>query len=102
MDLRILKSFLIPLNFKLNIIIRFLVKTIISSVLRLNTCQDELKILPQIGSKTLISQYSEEIDFSIELNEKSTFVLSYGLEKILGNVSTDIGDNPEATSTNTF
>ena len=74
----------------------------IFSLTRLNTCQDELKILPQIGSKTLISQFSEEIDFSIELNEKSTFVLSYGLEKILGNSSTDIGDSPEATSTNTF
>ncbi len=74
----------------------------IFSLTRLNTCQDELKILPQIGSKTLISQYSEEIDFSIELNEKSTFVLSYGLEKILGNSSTDTGDSPEATSTNTF
>ena len=74
----------------------------IFSLTRLNTCQDELKILPQIGSKTLISQYSEEIDFGVELNEKSTFVLSYGLEKILGNSSTDVGDNPEATSTNTF
>ena len=28
--------------------------------------------------------------------------VNYGLEKILGNGSTDIGDNPEATSTNTF
>ena len=74
----------------------------IFTLTRLNTCQNELKILPQIGSQTLISQFSEEIDFSIELNEKSTFVLSYGLEKILGNASTDIGDNPEATSTNTF
>ena len=74
----------------------------IFSLTRLNTCQDELKILPQIGSKTLISQYSEEIDFGIELNEKSTFVLSYGLEKILGNASTDIGDSPKASSTNTF
>ncbi|MAO71766.1 MAG: hypothetical protein CMD02_04570 [Flavobacteriales bacterium] len=74
----------------------------IFSLTRLNTSQNELKVLPQIGSQTLISQFSEEIDFSIELNEKSTFVLSYGLEKILGNASTDIGDSPKASSTNTF
>ena len=36
------------------------------------------------------------------MSEKSALVLSYGVEKILGNASTDIGDSPEATSTNTF
>ena len=74
----------------------------IFSLTRLNTCQSEIKLLPHIGSQTLISQFSEEIDFSVELNEKSTFVFSYGLEKVIGNASTDVGDNPEATSTNTF
>jgi hypothetical protein len=69
---------------------------------RLNTCQKDFKLLPQIGSQALISQFSEEIDFSIELSEKAALVLSYGIEKILGNVSTDIGDSPEATATNTF
>ena len=28
--------------------------------------------------------------------------MSYGIEKILGNSSTDIGDNPEPSSTNVF
>ena len=60
------------------------------------------KFFPQIGSQALISQFSEEIDFSIELSDKSALVLSYGIEKILGNSSTDIGDSQEATSTNTF
>ena len=68
---------------------------------RFNTCQ-KISVFPQIGSQALISQLSEEIDFSIELNEKSALVLSYGIEKVLGNSSTDIGDSPEATSTNTF
>ena len=72
------------------------------SLTRLNTCQKDLKLLPQIGSQALISQLSEEIDFSIEMSENATLVLSYGIEKILGNSSTDIGDNPEATATNTF
>ena len=40
--------------------------------------------------------------FSIEVNEKAALVLSYGIEKILGNASTDIGDNQEASATNTF
>ena len=69
---------------------------------RLNTCQKELKPLPQIGNQALISQLSEEIDLSIEMNEKTALVLSYGIEKILGNSSTDLGDNPESTTTNTF
>tara|TARA_B100000401_G_scaffold438158_1_gene385666 strand:- start:1343 stop:3208 length:1866 start_codon:yes stop_codon:yes gene_type:complete len=74
----------------------------IFSLTRLNTCQKNLKIFPQIGSQSLISQLSEEIDFSVELNEKAAFVLSYGIEKILGNSSTDIGDSEEASSTSVF
>ena len=69
---------------------------------RFNTCQKDLNLFPQIGTQALISQFSEEIDFSIEIGEKSALVLSYGIEKILGNSSTDIGDSPNATSTNTF
>ena len=74
----------------------------IFSLTRLNTCQKDLQLLPKLGSQALISQLSEEIDFSIELNEKAALVLSYGIEKVLGNSSTDIGDSPEATATNTF
>ena len=74
----------------------------IFSLTRLNSCQKYLKAIPQFGNQVLISQISEEIDFSIEMSEKSALVLSYGVEKILGNASTDIGDSPEATSTNTF
>ena len=69
---------------------------------RFNTCQKDFSFFPKIGKQALISQFSEEIDFSIELNEKSALVLSYGIEKILGNSSTDKGDSPQATSTNTF
>ncbi|OUT72299.1 MAG: hypothetical protein CBB76_01745 [Crocinitomicaceae bacterium TMED16] len=74
----------------------------IFSLTRLNSCQRDLKALPQIGKQALVSQLSEELDFSIELNEKAVLVLSYGIEKILGNASTDLGDNPDATATNTF
>ena len=74
----------------------------IFSLTRLNSCQKYLTVVPQFGNQVLISQLSEEIDFSVEMSEKSALVLSYGVEKILGNASTDIGDSPEATSTNTF
>ena len=36
------------------------------------------------------------------MTKKSTFVLSYGVEKILGNNSTDIGDSPEPSATSAF
>ena len=74
----------------------------IFSLTRLNSCQKNLNALPQIGEQALISQLSEEIDLSIELSENTVLALSYGIEKILGNASTDIGDSPEATSTNSF
>ena len=84
------------MNFKPNTIIKFSERTIISFYLtRLNSCQKDLKAVPQFGNQVLISQLSEEIDFSIEMSEKSALVLSYGVEKILGNASTDIGDGPE-------
>ena len=65
-------------------------------------CQRNLKILPQIGNQAFISQFSEEIDFSIELNEKAALVLSHGIEKILGNTYTDKGDSEKSSSSNVF
>ncbi len=74
----------------------------IFSLTRLNSCQKKFNLFPQVGSQVLISQISEEIDFSFELSQKAALVLSYGIEKVLGNSYTDIGDNPEPTATNTF
>ena len=74
----------------------------IFSLTRLNSCQKNLNILPQVGEQALISQLSEEIDLSVDMSKNTTLVFSYGIEKILGNASTDIGDSQEATATNTF
>ena len=41
-----------------------------------------------------------EIDFSYEMNENAVLVLSYGIERVLGNSFTDLGDNIEPSSTN--
>ena len=67
---------------------------------RFNSCQRKLYYIPQFNDKALISQLSNEIDFSYEMNENAVLVLSYGIERILGNSYTDIGDNDEASSTN--
>ena len=69
---------------------------------RFNSCQKRLYYLPQFNNKALISQISQEIDFSYELNKKTVLVLSYGLERVIGNEFTDIGDSDEASSTNLF
>jgi len=65
----------------------------IFSLTRFNSCQKSLKALPQLGEQAIISQLSEEIDLSIEISKKAILVFSYGIEKVLGNASTDIGDN---------
>ncbi len=72
------------------------------SLTRLNTCQKELNILPQMGSEVLISQLSQEVDLSFEITNKAALVLTYGIEKVIGNAYTDIGDNIESTATNSF
>ena len=72
------------------------------SLTRLNSCQRELSILPRLGSQALIQQVSQEIDISFELTQKAVLVMSYGIEIILGNEFTDLGDAPDASSTNRF
>ena len=74
----------------------------IFSLTRLNTCQKDLNILPHMGSEVLITQLSQEIDLSYEITEKAALVLTYGIEKVMGNKYTDIGDNPDSTATNSF
>ena len=69
---------------------------------RFNSCQNKLYYTPQFNSKALISQLSHEIDFSLELNKNAVFVLSYGIERVIGNEFTDIGDANNPNSTNLF
>ena len=74
----------------------------IFSLTRLNTCQKDLNILPNMGSEVLITQLSQEVDLSYEITEKAALVLTYGIQKVMGNKYTDIGDNPDSTATNSF
>tara|TARA_Y100000766_G_scaffold268339_1_gene264342 strand:- start:288 stop:1700 length:1413 start_codon:yes stop_codon:yes gene_type:complete len=72
------------------------------SLTRLNSCQNKVNAIPQIGTQALISQLSQEIDFSIEISKKTVFVLSYGIEKIIGNQQTELGDATQPSATNSF
>ena len=67
-------------------------KFYIFSLTRLNSCQKEMKFLPQYNIKpiTLISQFSQEIDFSLELNSSATCIFTYGIERVIGNSLTSI------------
>jgi hypothetical protein len=67
---------------------------------RVSSCQSQLQGLPQIGTQALISQLSQEIDFSLEVTENAVLVFSYGIERVIGNQFTDLGDNVEPSSTN--
>ena len=69
-------------------------------LLRFNSCQKKLYALPQFNEKALISQLSNEFDFSYQLNEKTVWVLSYGIERVLGNNFTDLGDNVNPSTVN--
>ncbi|MAP01483.1 MAG: hypothetical protein CMD01_01520 [Flavobacteriales bacterium] len=74
----------------------------IFSLTRLNSCQKKMHGLPQIGSNALISQLSQEIDISYSITKNAVLVLSYGIERIIGNEFTDIGDSPDANSSSLF
>ena len=69
---------------------------------RFNSCQKRLYYLPQFNSKALISQLSHEIDFSFKLNKKAVLVVAYGIERVVGNEFTDIGDVNQPSSINLF
>lgn len=79
-------------------------KFYIFSLTRLNSCQKEMKFLPQYNIKpvTLISQFSQELDFSLELNSSTTLIFSYGIERVIGNSQTGIGDQDLTFGGNTI
>jgi hypothetical protein len=69
----------------------------IFSLTKLNSCQKTFLTLPQFNpnSNILLTQFSQECDLSVELTEKTSMVMSYGVEKVLGSKETELGDTPE-------
>jgi hypothetical protein len=45
---------------------------------------------------------SQEIDFSLQLSKNVVAVASYGIERIIGNDQTNLGDAESSSSTNLF
>ena len=60
---------------------------------RFNTCSKSFSPLPKYNLEMLISQLSNEIDLSLEINENTYMVLNIGIERIIGNNLTERGDN---------
>ena len=67
------------------------------SLSKLNSCQKTFLALPQFNpnSNILLTQFSQECDLSVELTEKTSMIMSYGVEKVLGSKDTELGDTPE-------
>ena len=60
---------------------------------RFNTCSKSFSPLPKYNLEMLISQLSNEIDLSLEINENTYVVLNIGIERIIGSNLTERGDN---------
>ena len=69
-------------------------------LLRFNSCQRDPSYLPQFNTKALVSQLSHDLDFSLKLNNKTVFVATYGIERVIGNELTDVGDVNNANTLN--
>ena len=72
------------------------------SLSRLNSCQKSRAILPQVGSEAVITQFSQEFDWSMALSDDAVLLLSYGIERVLGNADTDVGDATDPTASQPF
>ena len=62
---------------------------------RFNSCSRSLHYFPKYNLDVLISQISNQIDFNLELSDKASLILNFGIERIIGNHLTDIGDNTD-------
>ena len=60
---------------------------------RFNSCSKSFSPLPKYNLEMLISQLSNELDLSFELNKNTYLVLNVGIERVIGNNQTEIGDN---------
>ncbi|MCH1582404.1 MAG: hypothetical protein L7S63_04735 [Flavobacteriales bacterium] len=69
------------------------------SLSRLNSCQRSLRALPVLGPDAVVSQFTQEFDASIAVSEEANVILSYGIERVIGNEDTNLGDAGVTSST---
>ncbi|MBT4217571.1 MAG: hypothetical protein HOE25_03270, partial [Flavobacteriales bacterium] len=72
------------------------------SLTNYNTAQDFFSILPVTNSSAFIRHFNQQFDLCYELNNTTTFVCKYGLERVLGNKYTDIDDTDPYPTDNTW
>jgi hypothetical protein len=72
------------------------------SLTRINACRDDFRWAPELNLNSLLTQGSQEIDFSLQLSKNVVAVASYGIERIIGNDQTNLGDAESSSSTNLF
>ena len=63
------------------------------SLTNYNTAQDFFSVLPVFNSSAFIRHFNQQFDACYELSKRTTLVLKYGLERVLGNEYTDIDDS---------
>ena len=62
---------------------------------RFNSCSRSLHYFPKYNLDVLISQISNQIDFNLEVSDNASLILNFGMERIIGNHITDLGDNTD-------
>lgn len=72
------------------------------SLTRVNACRSSFRWLPELNLNSILTQMSQEIDFSLQLTKNVIAVASYGIERIIGNEQTDLGDSATPSPTNVF
>ena len=65
----------------------------IFSLTNYNTAQDFFSVLPVLNSSAFIRHFNQQFDACYELSKRTTLVLKYGIERVLGNEYTDIDDS---------
>lgn len=64
---------------------------------RFNSCSRSLHYFPKYNLDVLISQISNQIDFNLEVSDNASLILNFGMERIIGNHITDLGDNTDSS-----
>jgi len=62
------------------------------SLTNYNTAQDFFSILPVMNSTAFIRHFNQQFDACYELTNRTTLVLKYGIERVIGNKFTNVDD----------
>ena len=62
---------------------------------RFNSCSRSFHYFPKYNLDVLISQISNQIDLNFEVGDNASLILNFGIERIIGNHITDLGDNTD-------